>query len=82
VGHVQWVFTIPKMLRIYFLHHRQLLGALSRAAYETVKELMVSAVEEKGRLQRLRGRDHREHVDQGASTRLPDPPGGRPAARA
>jgi len=43
VGHAQWVFTIPKMLRIYFLHHRELLGALSRAAYETVKELMVAA---------------------------------------
>jgi len=30
------------------LHHRELLGALSLAAYETVKELMVAAVEEKG----------------------------------
>jgi hypothetical protein len=36
------------MLRIYFLHHRELLGALSRAGYETVKELMAAAVEEKG----------------------------------
>jgi len=49
VGHAQWVFTLPKMLRVYFLHHRELLGALSLAAYETVKELMAaSAVEEKG----------------------------------
>jgi len=32
VGHAQWVFTIPKMLRIYFRHHRELLGALSLAA--------------------------------------------------
>jgi hypothetical protein len=49
VGHAQWVFTIPKMLRVYFLHHRELLGALSLAAYETVKELMAAAaVEEKG----------------------------------
>jgi hypothetical protein len=48
VGHAQWVFTIPKMLRIYFLHHRELLGVLSLAAYETVKELMTAAVEEKG----------------------------------
>jgi hypothetical protein len=48
VGHAQWVFTIPKMLRIDFLHHRELLGALSLAAYKTVKELMVGAVEEKG----------------------------------
>jgi hypothetical protein len=37
-------FTIPKMLRIYFLHHRELLGALSLAAYPTVKELMAAAV--------------------------------------
>ncbi len=36
------------MLRIYFLHHRELLSALSRAAYETVKELMVAALDEKG----------------------------------
>jgi len=49
VGHAQWVFTIPKMLRVYFLHHRELLGALSLAAYETVKELMTAAaVEEEG----------------------------------
>jgi hypothetical protein len=36
------------MLRVYFLHHRELLGALSLAAYQTVKELMAAAVEEKG----------------------------------
>ncbi len=49
VGHAQWVFTVPQMLRVFFLHHRGLLGALSLAAYETVKELMVAAVvEEKG----------------------------------
>ena len=37
------------MLRIYSLHHRELLGALSLAAYQTVKELMAAAaVEEKG----------------------------------
>jgi hypothetical protein len=36
------------MLRV-FLHHRELLGALSLAAYETVKELMAAAaVEEEG----------------------------------
>jgi len=23
VGHAQWVFTIPKMLRVYFLHYRE-----------------------------------------------------------
>ncbi len=49
VAHAQWVFTVPKMLRVYFLHHRELLGELSRAAYETVKELIsATALEEKG----------------------------------
>jgi hypothetical protein len=32
VGHPQWVFTIPKSLRPFFLHHRELLGRLSQAA--------------------------------------------------
>ena len=40
VGHAQWVFTIPKLLRPYFLHHRELLGKLSQAAWETVHELI------------------------------------------
>ena len=49
VGHAQWVFTIPKMLRVYFLHHRELLGELSRAAAETAKELLAAAAgEEEG----------------------------------
>ena len=49
VGHAQWVFTIPKMLRVYFLHRRELLGELSRAAAETVKELLAAAAgEEEG----------------------------------
>jgi len=40
VGHAQWVFVMPKMLRPYFLHHRELLGGLARAAWETVRELL------------------------------------------
>ena len=40
VGHAQWVFVIPKMLRPYFLHHRELLGGLVLAAWETVLELL------------------------------------------
>ncbi len=49
VGHAQWIFTVPKMLRVFFLHHRELLGELSQAAYETVKELMsAAALGEKG----------------------------------
>jgi diadenosine tetraphosphate (Ap4A) HIT family hydrolase/ribosomal protein S27E len=46
VAHAQWVFVIPKMLRPYFLHHRELLGELSRAAWETVLELMRAAVDD------------------------------------
>jgi hypothetical protein len=45
-GHAQWVFVMPKMLRPYFLHHRELLGCLARAAWETVRELMVAATGE------------------------------------
>ena len=49
VGHAQWVFTVPKMLRVYFLYHRELLGELSRAAAETVRELLAAAAgEEEG----------------------------------
>ena len=44
VPHAQWVFSIPKMLRLYFLHHRELLGELARLAYETVREMMAAAV--------------------------------------
>ena len=46
VGHAQWVFVMPKMLRPYFLHHRALLGYLARVAWETVSELMVAAAPE------------------------------------
>jgi hypothetical protein len=34
------------MLRPYFLFHRELLGELARLAYETVREMMVAAVDE------------------------------------
>jgi hypothetical protein len=44
VGHCLWTFTIPKMLRPYFMHRRELLGDLARLAYETIKELMIEAV--------------------------------------
>ena len=46
VGHAQWVFVIPKMLRPYFLHHRELLVGLARAAWATVLELMIAAVDD------------------------------------
>ena len=44
--HAQWVFSIPKMLRPYFLYRRELLGDLARLAYETVREMMATAIEE------------------------------------
>lgn len=40
VPHRQWVFTIPKRIRVHFRFTRSLLGDLSRAAYETVREVM------------------------------------------
>jgi hypothetical protein len=43
VGHAQWVFVIPKMLRPYFLHHRELLGGLARTAWDTLLELICTA---------------------------------------
>ena len=46
VGHAQWVFTIPKMLRPYFMHQRRLLGPLCTAAWQTVRELMVAAADD------------------------------------
>jgi len=46
VGHAVWSFSIPKMLRPYFLFHRKLLTELARAAYETVYELMAAAVDD------------------------------------
>lgn len=39
VPHLQYVFTIPKRLRVYFRYDRSLLGKLCRAAYETIGEV-------------------------------------------
>jgi hypothetical protein len=38
-----WTFAVPKLLRPFFLHHRELLGQLCRAAWETVAELVAEA---------------------------------------
>jgi len=43
VGHCLWTFTIPKMLRTYFMYQRELLGDLVRLSYETIHELMSEA---------------------------------------
>jgi hypothetical protein len=46
VGHAQWVFTVPKLLRPYFTHHRELLGPLCSAAWQTFRERMAAAAGE------------------------------------
>ena len=43
VGHTMWTFTLPKMLRPFFMRHRELLSDLARLAYETINELMSEA---------------------------------------
>jgi len=43
VGHAQWVFTIPKMLRPVFFRRRELRGVLARLAWHTVQKLMAAA---------------------------------------
>ena len=43
VGHAQWVFTIPKMLRQLFFRRRELRGVLARLAWQTVQKLMAAA---------------------------------------
>jgi hypothetical protein len=40
------VFSLPKMLRLYFLFHRELLGEFAPLANETVREMMAAAVDE------------------------------------
>ena len=44
VGHAQWVFSIPKMRRPYFLYHRPLLGRLCQAAYQTARDMISAAL--------------------------------------
>ena len=58
VPHAQWVFSIPKMLRPYFLFHRELLGELARLAYETVREMMMTARHPRARRSARNGRCH------------------------
>ena len=43
VGHCFWSFTLPKMLRPFFMRDRELLSDLARLAYETIKQLMCEA---------------------------------------
>jgi len=46
VPHRHFVFSIPKILRRYFLYDRKLLSELSRCAWETLKEFFQEAVPE------------------------------------
>lgn len=47
-----WTFSTPRMIRPYFMHHRELLGKLCHAAYETVADLMVELLPRPGALAR------------------------------
>jgi hypothetical protein len=46
--HRHFVFSIPKILRRYFLYDRKLLSELSRCAWEALKEFFQEAVPEEG----------------------------------
>ena len=48
VPHRHFVFSIPKILRRYFLYDRKLLSDLTRCAWETLKEFFQEAVPEEG----------------------------------
>jgi hypothetical protein len=43
VAHAMRKFSLPKMIRPYFIHHPELRGKLCRTAYETVQEVMDAA---------------------------------------
>lgn len=45
VPHRQYVFTLPKRLRPYFLHDRRLLGLLSRVAYDTLRDFLRTSLD-------------------------------------
>ena len=46
VPHRQYVFTVPKRLRPFFLYDRRLLGELSRVAYRTLRDFMRTTLRE------------------------------------
>jgi hypothetical protein len=46
VPHRQYVFTVPKRLRPFFLHDRRLLGMLARVAYRTLRGFLRSTLRE------------------------------------
>ena len=46
IPHRHFVFSIPKILRRYFLYDRKLLADLSRCAWESLKVFLQEAVPE------------------------------------
>jgi len=50
VPHRHFIFSLPKILRRYFLYDRKLLAGLSRCAWESLKVFMRQAVPEKAPL--------------------------------
>ena len=48
VPHRHFVFSIPKILRRYFLYDRKLLSDLSRCGWESLKEFFKETVPENG----------------------------------
>ena len=44
VSHRQWVFTIPKRLRPYFMHNRKLLAKLSLCAWQVLSDYLKTSV--------------------------------------
>ena len=46
VPHRQFVFTVPKRLRPFFLYDRRLLGLLSRVAYRTLRDFLRTTMRE------------------------------------
>jgi len=48
VPHRHFVFSIPKILRRYFLYDRKLLSDLSRCGWETLKQFFREAIPEEG----------------------------------
>lgn len=48
VPHRQWVFSIPKRLRIYFLYDRKLLAKLSKCGWKVIEKCLESGAGQGG----------------------------------
>jgi hypothetical protein len=55
VPHRHFIFSIPKILRRYFLYDRKLLAGLSRCAGESLKIFLQDAVPENDPVPKTRG---------------------------